>query len=71
MFTVTKRANNQVFLVTTAERVEEVTWMRKNHSGDWIHRLASIAIIDENQIGKWYHGVPVDVADEIIICSSM
>ena len=24
-----------------------------------IHRLASIAIIDENQIGKWYHGVPV------------
>lgn len=30
-----------------------------DHSGDWIHRLASIAIIDENQIGKWYHGVPV------------
>ena len=53
-----KRANNQVFLVTTAERVEEVI-ADADHSGDWIHRLASIAIIDENQIGKWYHGVPV------------
>ena len=38
--------------------VEEVI-ADADHSGDWIHRLASIAIIDENQIGKWYHGVPV------------
>ncbi len=53
-----KRANNQVFLVTTADRVEKVI-ADADHSGDWIHRLASIAIIDDNQIGKWYHGVQV------------
>lgn len=44
-----KRANNQVFLVTTAERVEEVI-ADADHSGDWIHRLASIAIIDETRL---------------------
>lgn len=63
-----KRANNQVFLVTTAERVEEVI-ADADHSGDWIHRLASIAIIDENQIGN---GIMVFLSLPLmIICSSM
>lgn len=53
-----KRANNQVFLVTTADRVEKIMADADN-SRDWGHRLASIAVIDDNQIGKWYEGVPV------------
>lgn len=53
-----KRANNQVFLVTTSERVEDII-AETDNSRDWAHRLASIAIIDDNQVGKWYEGVPV------------
>lgn len=53
-----KRANNQVFLVTTADRVETII-ADSDNTRDWAHRLASIAIIDDNQIGKWYDGVPV------------
>lgn len=53
-----KRATNQVFLVTTSDRVADI--MREaDNSRDWVHRLASIAVIDDNQIGKWYEGVPV------------
>lgn len=53
-----KRATNQVFLVTTSDRVVDIMKDADN-SKDWAHRLASIAIIDDNQIGKWYEGVPV------------
>lgn len=53
-----KRATNQVFLVTTAERVADIVADADN-TRDWAHRLASIAIIDDNQIGKWYGGIPV------------
>lgn len=53
-----KRATNQVFLVTTSDRVKDIMTEADN-SRDWAHRLASIAIIDENQVGKWYEGVPV------------
>ena len=53
-----KRATNQVFLVTTAERVEDII-TEAGSSAEWAHRLASIAIIDDNQVGKWYGGVPV------------
>ena len=45
--------------ILMAQMREEEVIADADHSGDWIHRLASIAIIDENQIGKWYHGVPV------------
>ena len=48
-----KRATNQVFLVTTSDRVEEILSDLEN-AKDWAHRLASIAIIDDNQVGKWY-----------------
>lgn len=53
-----KRATNQVFLVTTADRVEDILVELEN-SNDWAHRLSSIAVIDDNQVGKWYEGVPV------------
>lgn len=53
-----KRATNQVFLVTTADRVADILTDADN-SKDWSHRLASIAIIDDNQVGKWYDGIPV------------
>lgn len=53
-----KRENNQVFLVTTSDRVEDIM-AEADNSRDWAHRLASIAIIDDNQVGKWYEGVPV------------
>lgn len=53
-----KRATNQVFLVTTSDRVAD-TLSEIENSKDWAHRLTSIAIIDDNQIGKWYEGVPV------------
>lgn len=53
-----KRANNQVFLVTTADRVADILTDADN-SRDWSHRLTSIAIIDDNQVGKWYDGIPV------------
>lgn len=53
-----KRATNQVFLVTTAERVTDIM-AEADNSKDWAHRLTSIAIIDDNQVGKWYEGVPV------------
>lgn len=53
-----KRATNQVFLVTTADRVADIL-AEADNSKDWAHRLASIAIIDDNQVGKWYDGVPV------------
>lgn len=53
-----KRANNQVFLVTTADRVADILTDADN-SRDWAHRLTSIAIIDDNQVGKWYDGIPV------------
>lgn len=53
-----KRATNQVFLVTTSDRVMDIMAQADN-SRDWAHRLASIAIIDDNQVGKWYDGVPV------------
>lgn len=53
-----KRATNQVFLVTTSDRVTD-TLDEIENSKDWAHRLTSIAIIDDNQIGKWYEGVPV------------
>lgn len=53
-----KRATNQVFLVTTADRVADIM-AEADNSKDWAHRLASIAIIDDNQVGKWYEGVPV------------
>lgn len=53
-----KRATNQIFLVTTASRVEEIL-IDADNSKDWAHRLTSIAIIDDNQVGKWYDGVPV------------
>lgn len=26
---------------------------------DWAHRLTGIAVIDDNQIGRWYEGIPV------------
>lgn len=53
-----KRATNQVFLVTTSDRVKDIL-KRADNARDWSHRLASIAIIDDNQVGKWYEGVPV------------
>ena len=53
-----KRGTNQVFLVTTSDRVKD-TLLEIENSKDWAHRLTSIAIIDDNQIGKWYEGVPV------------
>lgn len=53
-----KRATNQVFLVTTADRVMDILADADN-SRDWAHRLTSIAIIDDNQVGKWYDGIPV------------
>lgn len=53
-----KRATNQVFLVTTSDRVEDILTELEN-SKDWAHRLTSIAVIDDNQVGKWYEGVPV------------
>lgn len=53
-----KRATNQIFLVTTSDRVTD-TLLEMENSKDWAHRLASIAVIDDNQIGKWYEGVPV------------
>lgn len=53
-----RRAVNQVFLVTTSERVAAIMAETEN-SKDWIYRIASIAIIDDNQIGRWYAGVPV------------
>lgn len=53
-----KRATNQVFLVTTSDRVEDII-AEADNSKDWGHRLASIAIIDDNQVGKWYDGIPV------------
>lgn len=53
-----KRATNQVFLVTTADRVADILADADN-SRDWAHRLTSIAIIDDNQVGKWHDGIPV------------
>ncbi len=53
-----KRATNQVFLVTTSDRVAAIMEEIDN-SKDWAHRLTCIAIIDDNQVGKWYEGVPV------------
>ncbi len=53
-----KRGTNQVFLVTTSDRVEDILAELEN-SNDWSHRLSSIAVIDDNQVGKWYEGVPV------------
>lgn len=53
-----KRATNQIFLVTTSDRVEDILVELEN-SKDWAHRLTSIAVIDDNQVGKWYEGVPV------------
>jgi exopolysaccharide biosynthesis polyprenyl glycosylphosphotransferase len=53
-----KRGNSQVFLVTTADRVEDII-ADAEQSRDWAHRISSIAVIDDNQVGKWYRGVPV------------
>lgn len=53
-----KRATNQVFLVTTSDRVADII-AEADNSRDWAHCLASIAIIDDNQVGKWYDGIPV------------
>ncbi|MCI5874721.1 MAG: sugar transferase [Roseburia sp.] len=53
-----KRATNQVFLVTTSDRVADII-AEADNSRDWAHRLSSIAIIDDNQVGKWYKGIPV------------
>ena len=53
-----KRATNQVFLVTTSDRVRDIL-SKVDNAKDWMHRLSSIAIIDDNQVGKWYGGVPV------------
>lgn len=53
-----KRATNQVFLVTTSDRVSDIIAQADN-SKDWAHRLSGIAIIDDNQVGKWYKGIPV------------
>lgn len=53
-----KRVTNQVFLVTTSDRVRDIL-NKVDNTKDWTHRLASIAIIDDNQVGKWYEGVPV------------
>lgn len=53
-----KRATNQIFLVTTSDRVADII-AEADNSKDWFHRLTSIAIIDDNQIGKWYDGIPV------------
>ena len=53
-----KRGTNQVYLVTTSDRVAHIM-AEADNSRDWAHRLASIAIIDDNQVGTWYEGVPV------------
>lgn len=53
-----KRGTNQVFLITTRDRVADIL-SEADNSRDWAHRLSSIAIIDDNQVGKWYEGVPV------------
>ena len=53
-----KRGTNQIFLVTTADRVQDILKAADN-TKDWAHRLTSIAIIDANQVGTWYEGVPV------------
>ncbi len=53
-----KRATNQIFLVTTADRVQDIL-AEADNTKDWAHRLTSIAIIDDNQVGRWYEGVPV------------
>lgn len=53
-----KRGTNQVFLITTRDRVADII-SEADNSRDWAHRLSSIAIIDDNQVGKWYEGVPV------------
>lgn len=53
-----KRATNQIFLVTTSDRVEDII-AEADNTRDWAHRLTSIAIIDDNQVGRSYKGVPV------------
>lgn len=53
-----KRGTNQVYLVTTSDRVARIV-AEADNSRDWVHRLASIAIIDDNQVGTWYEGIPV------------
>ena len=53
-----KRGTNQLFLVTTTDRVKD-TLAEIENAKDWEHRLTGIAIIDDNQIGTWYEGSPV------------
>lgn len=53
-----KRATNQVFLVTTSDRVRDII-MNVDNARNWAHRLTGIAVIDDKQIGKWYDGIPV------------
>ena len=53
-----KRGTNQLFLVTTTDRVKD-TLAEIENAKDWEHRLTGIAIIDDNQIGTWYEGIPV------------
>ena len=53
-----KRGTSQIFLVTTVDRVLD-TLTEIENAKDWAHRLTGIAVIDDNQIGRWYEGIPV------------
>ena len=53
-----KSAVNQIFLVTNAERVDAIV-KDADSTKDWARRITGIAIIDDNQVGRWYYGVPV------------
>ena len=53
-----KKAVNQIFLVTTADRVQEIV-KDSNSIKDWARKITSIAVIDDNQVGRWYEGIPV------------
>lgn len=48
-----KRGTSQIFLVTTVDRVLD-TLTEIENAKDWAHRLTGIAVIDDNQIGRWY-----------------
>lgn len=56
-----KSAVNQIFLVTNAERVDAIV-KDADSTKDWARRITGIAVIDDNQVGRWYYGVPVVAA---------
>lgn len=53
-----KRAASQMLLVTTTDRVHDIL-VQADNARDWTHRFAGLVIIDDNQVGTWYDGIPV------------